>query len=447
MPALNPTVWDQFVRVLSLSDYNTRVVILGTTALGTACGVIGSFMLLRKRSLMADAVSHATLPGIALAFVLMVHQGGTGKWLPGLLLGALITGLMGMGTVLFIRSYTRVKEDAALGIVLSVYFGFGVAILGMIQKMSQGSAAGLGSFIYGKTASMLRSDAQLIGAVAVLSLVVCGCLFKEFTLLCFDQDFAGSQGWPVMSLDIALMSLVVLVTVIGLQAVGLILVIALLIIPPAAARFWTEKLKTMTLAAAALGAAGGAIGASLSAIVPRLPAGAIIVITYSVFFLLSLVFGRKRGLLVRTVAHYSLTRKVGHQHLLRALYENAERLGRPETEFEDLLRARSWSGRRLKSVLAWARRDGVVRPKDGGWCLTEKGETEAARVVRNHRLWEMYLITYADIAPSHVDRDADQVEHVLDPVTLKKLEDLLLQHYPPHQPLPSPHALTEGPLQ
>ena len=291
--------WDALLRVLTLADYNTRVVILGTSALGTACGVIGSFMLLRKRSLMADSVSHATLPGICLAFIIMVQFGGSGKWLPGLLLGGLVSGLIGMGLVLLLRSYTRVKEDAALGIVLSCFFGLGVALLGLIQKMSRGSAAGLESFIYGKTASMLSSDAMLIGAVAALCLLVCATLFKEFTLLCFDQDYATSQGFPAGLLDVTLMSLVVLTTVIGLQAVGLILVIALLIIPPAAARFWTHSLRNLTLISAAVGAFGSAFGAAVSAVVPKLPAGAIIVVTYSSLFLLSMLFGKTNGIFIR----------------------------------------------------------------------------------------------------------------------------------------------------
>lgn len=438
-PGLSSQLW----RLITLADFNTRVVVLGITALGTACGVIGSFMLLRKRSLMADAVSHATLPGIGLAFMLMVHLGGSGKWLPGLLLGALLSGLVGMGVVLFVRSYTRVKEDAALGIVLSVFFGFGVAILGLIQKMSRGSAAGLKSFIYGKTASMLSSDAQLIGLVALLSLLLCGFLFKEFTLLCFDQDFAASQGWPVGRLDVALMSLVVLVTVIGLQAVGLILVIALLIIPPASARFWTDKLLPMTLLAALFGALGGAVGTSLSALVPRLPAGAIIVITNSIFFLVSLVFGRKRGVLARFAAHRRLTQKVGQQHLLRALHEMMERSGQQAISVAELVAARSWTAGQLQTHLNAAVRAGLVS-QNGGVALTEQGATAAARVVRNHRLWEMYLITYADVAPSHVDRDADQVEHVLDQKTIAQLEELLRLETPLPEDLPSPHPLEES---
>ena len=436
--------WEQILRVISLSDYNTRIVILGTTALGIACGLIGSFMLLRKRSLMADAVSHATLPGIALAFMVMVAWGGSGKWLPGLLLGAALSGLLGMGIVLTIGKYTRIKEDAALGIVLSVFFGLGVSLLGLVQKMREGSAAGLESFIYGKTASMLTSDAMLIGAVAALSIAVVVLLFKEFCLLCFDQDFAAAQGFPVGKLDVLLMTLVVLVTVIGLQAVGLILVIALLIIPPAAARFWTEKLLPLAVIAAAFGGIGGALGAALSAVVPKLPAGAVIVLTNSLFFALSLVFGSARGILVRYRQHFQLSRKVGHQHLMRALYECTEDEHHDVVGFEDLLACRSWNSARLKALLNTASSRGLIEKTETGIRLTPTGEEQATRIVRNHRLWELYLINYADIAPSHVDRDADRVEHVLDQTTIHRLEELLKEEQRAAAKLSSPHPIEKG---
>jgi manganese/zinc/iron transport system permease protein len=271
------------MRVLTLQDYNTRVVVVGILLLGIAAGVIGSFMLLRKRALVGDAVSHATLPGLCAAFMIMASMGGDGKWLPGLLLGALVTGGLGILMVLWIRSQTKLKEDTALGIVLSVFFGMGVSLLGIIQKMRQGHAAGLESFIYGKTASMLAGDAMLIGGAALVVITTAVLLFKEFRLLCFDEAFAKSQGWPVRALDIVMMLLVVTVTVIGLQAVGLILMIALLVIPPATARFWTEHLQTLVWLSAITGGISGLIGALASALVPNLPAGAVIVLVAAAF--------------------------------------------------------------------------------------------------------------------------------------------------------------------
>ncbi len=426
----------QWRRVIRLEDYNTRVVVGGTALLGLAAGVIGSFTLLRKRALMGDALSHAMLPGIGLAFMVSVAAGGTGKNLAVLMLGATVSGLLGLGVILVVRNLTRLKEDAALGIVLSVFFGAGVAVLGVVQRTGQGHSAGLESFIYGKTASMIASDAGRTAAVAVLVLVVCAVLFKEFRLLCFDAEYASSQGWPTVWLDIVMMGLVVVVTVIGLQAVGLILIIALLIIPPAAARFWTERLSSMIVLAAVLGATACGLGAAASALFPNLPSGAMIVLVSAGWFVLSLLFGHRRGLVIRWRRRRELSRKVRQQHLLRAAYELMEgdavvpeletALASRPIPIRALLRMRSWSLRELRRALGQAERAGHAVVDSGDrMFLTVDGYALAARVVRNHRLWELYLITHADIAPSHVDRDADAIEHVLGAGMVHTLELML----------------------
>lgn len=410
-------------------DYNTTIVVLATAILGIGTGTIGSFLLLRKRALIGDALSHATLPGVCLAFMIMVALGGTGKSLPLLLLGAAITGLLGVGAVAFIRKHTRLHDDAALGIVLSVFFGLGVALLKLATQMKGGDSAGIESFIYGKPAAMLASDLRLIIAITTLTLFLSIILFKEFTLLCFDDDYASSQGWPTGLLDGIMLLLVTLVTVVGLQAVGLILVIALLITPPAAARFWTDHLRTMTILSAIIGMISGWLGASLSALIEGLPAGAIIVVTAAAIFILSMFFGTKRGILVRSLEHWRHNRSMDHQHLLRALYELTEHLpagSSTHVKRSDLLNMRSWSDWRLGRALRRAQRDELItHDARSYWALTEAGHIDAMRMVRNHRLWEMYLITHAAIAPSHVDRDADMIEHVLGPVMVAQLEKLL----------------------
>ncbi len=446
---------NELIRVLLLKDYNTRLVIVGVMLLGLAGGIIGTFMLLRKRSLMGDAVSHATLPGIGIAFMIMVAHGGDGKSLPGLLLGALISGIIGMGLILLISRASRLKEDAALGIVLSVFFGIGVSVLGVVQKMSQGSAAGLESFIYGKTASMLTQDAYLIAGTASIIVVLCLFLFKEFTILCFDQDYAGSQGWPIIKLDIGMMLLVVSVTVIGLQTVGLILIIAIMVIPAAAARFWTNSLFKMILIAAAIGAASGLFGAILSALFEKLPAGAIIVLVSAFIFAISLFLGSARGFCIRYFMSWRLEKKVSRQNLLRSMYEGLEKNDKKSLDKESKLRSvqsgisleyflsnRSWSMKKLTRLLKKAiSEDLVYEGADKKYHFTKDGLSEAKRIVRNHRLWETYLISYADIAPAKVDRDADQIEHVLGQVMVDKLEELLLSNQAALPILPSPHSL------
>ncbi|TWU39669.1 metal ABC transporter permease [Novipirellula artificiosorum] len=423
-------LWDQWADLFLLRDYNTKVVVIATTLLGCAAGVVGTFTLLRKRALMGDALSHATLPGIAIAFMIATTMGGNGKSLPLLLLGASVSGMLGVAVILLLRNFTRLKEDTALGAVLSVFFGAGMALLGIVTQMQGGNAAGLEAFIYGKTASMGFDQAVLISLVALICTTASALLFKEFKLLCFDEGFAGSRGFPVILLDLALMALVVLVCIVGLQAVGLILMIALLVIPAASARFWTDRMQWIVMISAALGAMGGMLGAGISAVFSKLPSGATIVLVCGVFFAFSLVFGVRRGLLVRLLRRRRMNNTVNRHHLLRALYELSEPQKAPSANafiaFSDLLTRRSWSPTKLNRSIRRSEKAGLVeRAKHDVLRLTDKGFAEATRLTREHRLWEIYLITYADIAASKVDRDADAIEHVLEPEIVEELETLL----------------------
>jgi manganese/zinc/iron transport system permease protein len=358
-----------------------------------------------------------------------------------------------LAAILVIRNATRLKEDAALGIVLSVFFGVGVATLGVAQQMKTGHAAGLEAFIYGKAASMGAFDAQLIGASALVAAVVCVLLFKELRLLCFDEAFARSRGYPVLALDVVLMVLVVSVTLIGLQAVGLILMVALLTIPAAAARFWTERMSTMAVVSAAIGGASALVGAGLSAVLPRLPSGAMIVLVATAGFVVSMFLGPARGILVRTIRHRQLTVRMHRQHLLRAMYELLEAgglahraTGETWLPVERLLELRSWDPRQLKaSIRACESQALVLSDERARLRLTPKGFLAAEKITYDHRLWELYLTQYADIAPSQVDRGADAIEHVLDAEMIRELESLLRQRGQDKRIPPSLHPTVAAP--
>ncbi len=430
--------WEQLQRVLLLEDYNTRVVVIGVMALGMAAGLIGTFLLLRKRALTADALSHATLPGIAIAFMVMVAIGGDGKTMFGLLSGAFIFGCIGVLLILAIRSSTRLKDDAAIGIVLSVLFGLGLCLLKIASQLPSGSAAGLNHFIFGKAASMLSSETLTMVALAAVVTISTALLRKEFTVLCFDSKFGASQGWPVTFLDILLMMLVAIVTVIALQSVGLVLAVALLIIPAASARFWTRSVHSMLIASAIIGCLCGWLGAVVSALIPRMPTGPIIVLVCGFWFILSMVVGTNQGILKRQVSRWKLNRRIGLQHILRAMFEVCESTDSNSFPIQAIVQLRSWSEHEVKRLLHRAEKLGLITlTPSNNWLVTSKGQVEGKKVARNHRLWEVYLITYADIAPSHVDRDADMIEHVLGSELVAKLESLLEQS----KPIASPHPL------
>ncbi len=420
--------WPTFQQVLDAmllrAGHNTTVVIIGTTLLGIAAGIVGVFGLLRKRALMADALAHATLPGIGLAFIAATVLGFEGRSLPVLLLGGAITGVMGVGCIQLLLRHTRLKEDAAIGIVLSVFFGAGIVILSYIQSMHSGNQGGLKSFIYGQTAAMSAGDAMLMGGIALAAVVVTFLLFKEFALVGFNDAFARVGGWPVTFIDLMMMALVVAVTVAGLQAVGLILVVAMLIIPPVAARFWTERLRTLVILAAVIGGLSGYFGSIVSALLPRKPAGSVIVLTSGVLFVVSMFVAPARGVLAMSFRRARLRLRIAGEHVLEEAFERESGVLEHGT-LRRLAKMRGWTFLFRGVVLCSLRMDRRIVKTPQGVALTDAGREDGARVSRNHKLWEQYLISYAAIAPSHVDWSVDQVEHVLSDELVRELVQAL----------------------
>ncbi|NQT37938.1 MAG: metal ABC transporter permease [Planctomycetes bacterium] len=435
--------------------YLTLIVLLGTTLLGATAGVLGSFAVLRRRALMGDLLSHAALPGLCLAFLVM-----GGRHFLGMLLGALATGLAGVGLIILVCRWTRTKEDAALGIVLSTFFGAGIVLSSIIQNQPDGgSKAGLESYIFGQAAGMIQRDVWLIGIVAAAALLLVALLYKEFKLFSFDPGFAEVQGWPTLLLDIVMMGSLAVVTVIGLPAVGVVLMAAMFIIPGASARFWTNRLGLMLVLSGVFGALTGILGTLLSAgalqqwtgIDPlafgqtdkNLPAGPLIVLSGTAIFLVSMFFAPSRGILARLIGDLRFRLATAGENLLRTIYElNESKLPRSEAvALDDVLLRRAWSRRWARLLVAWAARKGFLSSEPQGPRLTEAGITRAAQLVRAHRLWEMFLIRGIHVAPDHVDRDADSIEHRLTPELLEHLEADLTS---PAGEIPrSPHAEPE----
>jgi len=372
---------------------------------------------------MSDALSHATLPGLVSAFLIADAIGGSAKSIVVLLLCAAISGVLGVLGVHWIVRNSRLREDAAIGIVLSVFFAAGIVLLNYATKHASTPAAGLNHFIYGQTAAMTRPDAITMLAITLVAVVACVALMKELTLVCFNDAFASVSGWPVRRIDLSLMGLIVLVTVAGLQAVGIILIVALIVIPAAAARFWTNRLPTMLAVSAGIGGLSGYCGASLSAVSPKSPAGSVIVLTAGALFVFSMLFAPARGILPELVRRLRVKLRFAVDHALEHLALTADQSSR----------ARPLPiGRTMRRFL---RTKNLISLSDGSVQLTPNGLARGRRVARNHRLWTQYLVQYADIAPSHVDWSVDQVEHILSPELVAELEAAIAE--PPTNPPPA----------
>lgn len=399
-------------------SYNTLLVLIGVGLLGAGSGLVGSFAVIRRRALLGDALSHATLPGLCLGFLAVGERS-----LPAMLLGALATGLLGVGVVALLRSRTRVREDAAIGVVLSVFFGAGIVLSRLIQNSTTmtGSKAGLDSYILGKTAGMIAADVMLIAGVATAAIALVAFLFKEFLLVSFDAAFARVQGWPVQRIDLVLTSLIAVVVVIGLPAVGVVMMAALLIIPGVSARFWSERLSRVVVLAAGIGIAMGLIGTALSATYDKMPAGPVITLVGTALFLVSALVAPRRGLIARAWARWRDRWQADYTEMLRILFESEEAGRSPE--IGDVGRAKSWSPDRLRELLAVSQRVGDVEfVPSAGYTLSASGQQKAIDVVRRHRLWRRLVEEYPDLVPLARPLTGEPVEDVLPPDVVAELE-------------------------
>lgn len=278
------------------SDYTFGVVALGSAALGTVSGVLGSFAVLRKQSLLGDGVSHSALPGVVAAFLLTgIKSSGT------LLFGALVAGLAAAFLINFFVKRTKVKFDAALATVMSAFFGFGTVLLTCAQKIPDSTQAGLSAFIYGQASSMLKGDVVLI--ICCSAVLITGVLifWKEFKVFSFDKDFSVQLGYSERFISLLLTFMTVAAVILGIQTVGVVLMSAMLIAPAAAARQWSGSLSGTVVLAAVFGAFSGVIGSYASAVSDDLPTGPAIVVAASAIAVASILFAPKRGIVKRFI--------------------------------------------------------------------------------------------------------------------------------------------------
>ena len=356
-------------------DYTLRIVALGSGLLGAVSGALGSLAVLRRQSLLGDAISHAALPGVVLAYMLT----GSRSTLV-LVLGAAVAGWIGTLVVIGIVGRTRVKEDSALGIVLSVFFGLGLVLLTYVQKLPDAGQAGLDRFLFGQAATLLARDVAVIAGLGGIAVAIMLLGWKEIKLLAFDRSFGTSLGFPMGRVDVMLTTIIVLAIVIGLQTVGVVLMSAMVVAPGAAARQWTDRMGTMVALAAVFGTAGGVSGAILSSSVSQLPTGPTIVLCLSVLVAVSLLFAPNRGLIWVLLGERRNRRQLRADAVLEDLYLLAAQHDDPRHAHSvgalEAIRMGRGSARRSLEALrvrGWAGRSG------DGWALTDDGFVEARR--------------------------------------------------------------------
>jgi manganese/zinc/iron transport system permease protein len=363
------------------SDYTLRTVALGSAALGVVSGALGSFAVLRKQSLLGDAISHAALPGVVLAFLLTRSKAPL-----VLVLGAGIAGWLATLWVIAIIKRTRIKEDAALGLVLSVFFGLGMMLLTYTQRLADARQAGLDHFLFGQAAALLESDVITMAVLGAAALLLMAVFWKEFKLLAFDRDFGHSLGFPMGRLDVLLTTLLVIAIVIGLQAVGVVLMSAMVVAPAAAARQWTDRLGVMVALAAFFGALSGIAGTIISTAAQGLSTGPTIVLSASAIVVLSMLFAPNRGLVFKAVQRAKNRQTLRMEAVLADLYQlSSQHADAKHPHSIKVLRAMNFGrGGVLRSLQELERFGWVTTADSDGWILTEAG-AERARMLHQSR--------------------------------------------------------------
>lgn len=393
---------------------NTIVILVGTTALGICCGLIGALMLLRRRALLSDALAHATLPGVCIAFLL---SGSRSTLTLGL--GAFVSALIGAVLVSRLPRFSRVRRDSATACILGILFGAGIALSGIIQRSGPGaSAAGLDGLLLGRTAGMLRSEAFVLSCAAIAMSLLIFTLRKELLLSCFDPFFGRCSGQATGLLDLLQTSLLAATIVLALPAVGVVLTAALVVIPPAAARFWTNRFDALLRISALLGAASGITGTFISASHPELPAGPVIVLSATGFFTISLLAAPKRGMIARRLRWKARKRQRQVRKILHTLLIASEQdLDFLSTD-QILAGAVSASPRALRRAI----REGLIEKNDEQLQLTELGVQRALRARKSQEIWREWLTSEAAIDRDLIDLDEEEVEKLLPTELVRTLE-------------------------
>jgi len=420
---------ESLIDFFTFSYPNIKYVVLGTVLLSVTSAVVGCFTFLRKKALVGDVISHSVLPGICLSFII---SGTKDPFL--LIIGAFVTGWISMTLMDYLINNSKIKEDTATGLILSVFFGIGILLLTFIQHSGNAAQTGLDSFLFGKAASLIGKDLIAFSLVGLIVLIIIVLFYKEFKLVAFNKDFALTIGINIKMTEMLLSTITVLAVVTGIQAVGVVLMAAMLITPAAAARFWTNRLGFMILISSAFAIFSGITGAFISFVQPSMPTGPWMVMVLSILAIISFFIAPGKGIISKIWRQNATKNRLLEENILKAFYALGENDGqsmKARTE-EELLKKRDFTYNQLKKGLHRLYFQRYITKENGNWKLKNQGYLKGKRIQRLHRMWELYLTEYLRIAPDHVHEDAESIEHIITPELETKLEAVL--QYPDKDP-------------
>lgn len=416
-----------------------RQPMLVTVLIGATLGLIGSFVLLRRMALIGDALSHAVLPGVVIAFMFInawvgALEGAAGIW--GLFIGALLAGLLTSAGINLVARHSRIKEDAAIGIVFTAMFALGVIL---ISSLPQGTHFDLKCFLFGEVLAIQREDliTTLIVAPSILLIVV--LFYRPLKLISFDPQMAAATGLPVQFLHYLLMGCICATVVAALRSVGVIMSVAMLITPAAVAYQLTNRFSVMLVISAVVGGIS-ALGGFLLAFAMNLPPGPAMVAVVTVIFLGTMLLAPEYGAVAKALRRRKVRAHILEEDVLKSLGRLGERasieamrsqVGIPVTAAQ------------TEAALRQLVTRGLVLQEAGAFALTEAGRHRAEGMIRSHRLWETYLAENLPVSGDQVHEAAERLEHAHD-LAEELASELGNPAVDPHgEPIPAPPPSTQ----
>ena len=400
-----------------------------SSMVGIMCGILGCFIVLRNMALIGDALSHAILPGVVAAYIL-----GLGTTL-GFFGGSVIAGLFTVLVITWIQRNVKTKNDAAIGIVFTAMFSLGVIGISRISRIP-GSHIDLKDFLFGNVLGVTNEDLYLTVAITIYVLLSVVVFFRYLFITTFQPVIAETMGISSSTIHYFLMLLLSFAVVASLQTVGVILVVAMLVTPAATALLLTDRLHRVLVLAALFGLLSAVLGL-LTAIILEMPPGPAMAVVATVFYLLTVFFSPKKGLLFRFIQKRKLRQRIYLEDTLKQAFRLQQQA---KLNPESLLQRLGFNKNILQKQLQ------ILRGK--GWLekdqlkLSEKGTEEARQLVRAHRLWETYLANEVGLSSEQIHEDAEKYEHLLTTKILDEVDKKL--GYPTTDPHGSPIPARRG---
>jgi manganese/zinc/iron transport system permease protein len=382
---------------------------------------MGTYTFVRKKSLIGDVIAHAVFPGICLGYL---FSGEKNYML--ILAGAAITALLSVWLLEFFQKHPRISSDTASAIVLSTFFAGGVLLISYIMRVPTfKDKAGLSTFLFGNTIGITDNDLLILSGILTAVITSIVVFFRPFQMLSFDESYSKVAGVKTGVLKLLLSFLTVSAIVLGVQAVGVVLISALFITPAVTARFWTNKLSQMMIFAAFIATFSSLSGVFISYQLST-STGPWIVLVLSVIAIITFALAPEKGIVSKLLKNQRFRLKVQKENILKGIYKQEERNGFDGFHsLEEVQRHVPMAPAALRKTLNGLVNDKYLTRASEQWKFTKEGKARGQRLVKLHRLWELYLTEHVNIKDDHVHEDADLIEHIITPQLEAELEKKL----------------------